>query len=48
MDAGSERAVRVPCREYVESVRMVRVFVLSGTVSKTRAMACNMYVNASD
>ena len=48
MDGDSERVVRVPFSEYVESVRMMRVFVVSGTVSKTRAMACNMYVNASD
>ena len=26
---------------------MMRVFVLSGTVSKTRAIACNMFANGS-
>jgi hypothetical protein len=34
----------VPFLEYCESVRMMRVFVLGGTVSKTRAMAYTMSV----
>jgi len=34
-----EREGYAHCWEYLESVRMMRVFELSGTVSKTRAMA---------
>lgn len=34
-----------PFLEYCESVRMMRMFVLCGTVSKTRAIACNMFAD---
>lgn len=35
-----------PFFEYCESVRIIRVLKLCGTVSKTRAMACIMLARA--